>query len=67
METLSYYLDNVGVGKDGANYTSKHNDYAIFQKKNPHIKKMMMSFGHSEKNLDKFIDTTLFPEYEEII
>lgn len=60
---LGYYLDNVGVETDD-DYTPKHNAYAAYQKKNPHIKNMMMGFGYSEEDLDEFINTVLFPEYE---
>lgn len=65
MNNLEYYLKNVGSTVDASDYLSKHNAYARFQKKNPHIKNMMLSFGYDEERLDDFIDTILFPEYEE--
>ena len=65
-EGLTYYLKNVG-SYNGA-YVEKHlgqlsqNNYAKYQKENPHTPRTMASLGLDEDDVKLFIDKCLFPE-----
>ena len=64
-ETLSYYLKEVG----NYNGISSHelgiatqNNYAHYQKQNPHTPRVMKSLGIDPDDVDLFIQKCLFPE-----
>ena len=62
-ENLDYYLKEVGHG-DGGDYTERHNWYCQNQKKNPHTPRVMEALGLDRAEVDRFIQTCLFPEVE---
>ena len=65
METLSYYLKEVGKHNG---YSSSElgiaaqNNYAHYQKQNPHTPNVMKSLGIDSDDVDLFIEKCLFPE-----
>ena len=65
METLSYYLKEVGKYNG---YSSSElgiaaqNNYAHYQKQNPHTPNVMKSLGIDSDDVDLFIQKCLFPE-----
>jgi len=65
METLSYYLKEVGKHNG---YSSSElgiaaqNNYAHYQKQNPHTPNVMKSLGIDSDDVDLFIQKCLFPE-----
>jgi len=65
METLSYYLKEVGKYNG---YSSSElgiaaqNNYAHYQKQNPHTPNVMKSLGIDSDDVDLFIEKCLFPE-----
>lgn len=65
-EGLTYYLDN--VGKYNGTFVHDHlgqlaqNNYAYYQKQNPHTPRTMSSLGLNEDDVNIFIEKCLFPE-----
>ena len=65
-EGLTYYLDN--VGKYNGAFVHDHlgqlaqNNYAYYQKQNPHTPRTMSSLGLDEDDVKIFIENCLFPE-----
>ena len=65
METLSYYLKEAGKYNG---YSSSElgiaaqNNYAHYQKQNPHTPNVMKSLGIDSDDVDLFIQKCLFPE-----
>jgi hypothetical protein len=62
-ENLDYYLKEVGHG-DGKDYTVQQNWYCQNQKQNPHTPRVMASLGLDPAEVDRFIQTCLFPEVQ---
>lgn len=63
IETLSYYLKNVGnTQQDAADYHMAQNRYCRYQKQNPHVIKSMVSMGVEEDKMKRFVQEVLFPE-----
>lgn len=64
LADLDYYLENVATADVYYNvsYAEQLNKYCSYQKKNPHIKGMLKSFGYDMDIVDHFVDTYLFPE-----
>ena len=64
-ETLGYYLENVA---DYSGYSTvemgaaAQNNYAHYQKQNPHTPAVMKSLGLNEDDVDAFVNESLFPE-----
>ena len=65
METLSYYLKEVGKynGYSSSEFgIAAQNNYAHYQKQNPHTPNVMKSLGIDPDDVDLFIQKCLFPE-----
>ena len=63
--TLEYYLDNVGEytgNSDESLAIEAQNNYAHFQKQNPHTPRVMKSIGLDPDDVDAFVQQCLFPE-----
>lgn len=63
LGNLDYYLENVGE-RTGVSYVEEYNKYCVYQKKNPHIKHMLKSFGYDMDMVESFIQIHLFPEIQ---
>lgn len=61
LANLDYYLERVG-DTSGCSYIEEYNKYCVYQKKNPHIKHMLKSFGYDMEMVENFIEKYLFPE-----
>lgn len=61
LANLDHYLENVGEVTE-CSYIEEYNKYCIYQKKNPHIKHMLKSFGYDMELVEDFIQKYLFPE-----
>lgn len=61
LQNLDYYLEKVGTFSESL-FLKETKKYCIHQKKNPHIKRMLMAFNYDEEMVDYFIDKYLFPE-----
>ena len=62
---LQYYLDNVAYysgNSDEALVTEAQNNYARYQKQNPHTPRVMKSIGLDPDDVDAFVQHCLFPE-----
>lgn len=60
-----YYLNNIGFYNDTSdkNVTIEaQNNYAYYQKQNPHTPRTMKALGLDEKDVEDFIGKCLFPE-----
>jgi len=64
IQNTKMYFSHIGTNgaKLEGDYKEKQNHYAVFQKKNPHIKRMLLQLGKEESLIDDFIENTLFPE-----
>ena len=65
METLSYYLKEVGNYNGYSSHElgiATQNNYAHYQKQNPHTPTVMKSLGIDPDDVDLFIQKCLFPE-----
>jgi hypothetical protein len=62
-DTLSYYLDNIGVVSD-IDSTNAQNWYSHNQRQNPHTPKVMESLGFDSDTVQRFISSCLFPTVE---
>lgn len=64
-KTLDYYLMHVGTYSGRADTSlcvDAHNNYAHWQKQNPHTPRVMKSLGLDEDDVEMFIQQCLFPE-----
>ena len=64
-ENMCYYLRNIGDYNgyaDNAIGRAAQNNYAHYQKQNPHTPTVMKSLGLNEDDVDAFINESLFPE-----
>lgn len=66
-DNLDYYLEEIGntLGRSSDNIgILSQNNYAHFQKQNPHTPKTMTALGLDENDVKEFIEICLFPELE---
>lgn len=64
-DTMNYYLDNIGNYNGFSNRelgVGAQNNYAYYQKQNPHTPTVMKSLGINPDDVDAFIQESLFPE-----
>jgi hypothetical protein len=64
-ENMRYYLRNIGNYNGYADNMigrAAQNNYAYYQKQNPHTPTVMKSLGLNEDDVDAFINESLFPE-----
>lgn len=62
LESLSYYLSNVGNTYDSnTNFSDYQNFYCVNQRVNPHTAKVLVNLGFSEAEAEDFVKETLFP------
>jgi hypothetical protein len=64
-ENMCYYLRNIKRHNNCADYDmvrAAHNNYAYYQKKNPHTPNVMKSLGLNEDDVNTFVSESLFPE-----
>lgn len=62
LESLSYYLSNVGNTYDAnTDYSDYQNFYCVNQRVNPHTAKVLVNLGFSECEAEDFVKETLFP------
>ena len=64
-ENMCYYLGNIGEYNGYADCTigkAAQNNYAHYQKQNPHTPAVMKSLGLNEDDVDAFVNESLFPE-----
>jgi hypothetical protein len=64
-ENMCYYLKHIGKysGLSNADVgTAAQNNYAHYQKQNPHTPAVMKSLGLNEDDVDAFVNESLFPE-----
>lgn len=64
-ENLSLYLKGLGHA-DGEDYTARQNWYCHNQKKNPHTPRVMAALGLDPVEVERFIETCLFPEMDRV-
>lgn len=62
LDSLDYYLKNVGATQDWHDFHMAQNRYCYYQKQNPHVANSMIAMGIPEAEIRKFIDKVLFPE-----
>lgn len=63
LETLDFYLANVGLGQqDAATYEGAQNRYCQYQKQNPRTPASLVHLGFTEQEAEEYIQTKLFPE-----
>lgn len=68
-DNLIYYLNNIEHYNGRADTrlgAQAQNNYAYWQKQNPHTPKTMKALGLSEDDVDMFVEKCLFPELEEV-
>lgn len=62
LETLRYYLHNVGCTKSYLHdHTADQNFYCEQQRLNPHTPRVLQTLGFTEAEAREFVDQTLFP------
>ena len=64
-QTLKYFTENVGqyAGNSKNEFTiAAQNNYAKYQKQNPHTPRVMKQLGLDENDVETFIQQCLFPE-----
>lgn len=62
LETLDYYLENVGCTKSYLHdHTADQNFYCEQQRLNPHTPRVLHTLGFSVEEATKFVEDTLFP------
>lgn len=62
LNSLKYYLNNVGQVSDPGDYHMAQNRYCYYQKQNPHVINSMVAMGVPREQISKFVDEILFPE-----
>jgi len=60
LETLDYYLENVGQHTD-LDYSIPQNNYCFYQRQNPHTPRVLVSLGFTEMEATEFVENNLFP------
>lgn len=60
-ETLLYYVNEVGNSRSHIDSRNSQNFYCYNQRQNPHTTKVMTSLGLDTEQVNKFIETCLFP------
>lgn len=66
-DNLIYYLNTIGEFNGRGNEKlgiQSQNNYAYWQKQNPHTPRTMKSLGLNEDDVDLFVEKCLFPEIE---
>jgi hypothetical protein len=62
LETLDYYLENVGYsGESVADYSQHQNYYCNNQRLNPHTPRVLVNLGFQSEQANEFVNQTLFP------
>jgi hypothetical protein len=64
-ENMCYYIRNIRRHNNSANLDmvkAAHNNYAHYQKQNPHTPNVMKSLGLNEEDVNAFVSESLFPE-----
>lgn len=65
LKSLDYYLEHVGETQNWPNnYTHAQNRYCHYQKQNPHVINSMVAMGIPRDEMERFVNTVLFPETE---
>lgn len=62
LETLEYYLKNVGNYNHTGDFKEQQNKYAFYQKQNPHTPRTMKALGLNDQDVDLFVEHMLFPD-----
>lgn len=61
--TVDFYLKNVGLTQEsGMDFHMAQNRYCYWQKQNPHVINSMVSMGIPREDMERFVNTVLFPE-----
>jgi hypothetical protein len=64
-ENMCYYLRTIRRHNNCADYDmvrAAHNNYAYYQKQNPHTPNVLKSLGLNEEDVNLFVKESLFPE-----